>query len=399
MTFKSLRIGISCWPTYGGSGIVATELGLYLAERGHRVHFISYDVPSRLDRFVDNVFFHEVEVRDYPLFEHGLFPLALASKMVEVARWEQLDVLHAHYAVPHAAAAYLARQILRQRGETAPRIVTTLHGTDITLVGSDPSFAPVVRFSIGESDAVTVPSEFLRQETYRALEVPRARAIEVIPNFVDTDRFRPAAERSWSALRHLLPQAFAGAASGGQPRVLVHNSNFRALKRVDLVVRVFAEVQRRRGDVVLLLVGDGPERSRVEALLRELHLVPSVCLLGKQRRVEEVLGHADLFLLPSETESFGLAALEAQSCGVPVLASRVGGLPEVIADGETGVLTEPGDVAAMAEAACALLADEERRRAMGQAARTRALLRFRRLPLAAEYEALYLRLLGLRGGG
>ena len=388
-----LRIGITCYPTFGGSGIVATELGMALAHRGHRVHFISYDVPgrlsTRLSQFADNVFFHEVEVSDYPLFQHNSYPLALASKMVEVATWEKLDLLHVHYAMPHAASAYLARQIL---GARAPKIITTLHGTDITLVGADPSYLPITRFSILASDGVTVPSRYLEHATHELLDVPLDTPIEVIPNFVDTDAYCPAeaapAGRG-SALHRLFPRVDWSR----RPGVLIHNSNFRPLKRVDDVVRVLAEV-RRSAPALLVLVGDGPERSRVEALVHELDLVESVCFLGKQLEFAAVLRECDLFLLPSVTESFGLAALEALSCGVPVVASRVGGLPEVVDDGVTGLLVKSGDVAEMARAVVALLGDEARRKNMARAARADVERRFRREPLVERYEAYYEEVLG-----
>ena len=315
---ESLHIGITCYPTFGGSGIIATEIGLGLAERGHRVHFIAYDVPSRLDRFVENIFFHEVEIRDYPLFGHSPYPLALASKMVEVSTYATLDLLHVHYAIPHATSAYLARQIL---GSRSPRIVTTLHGTDITLVGSDPSFLPITRFSIEQSDGLTAPSRYLRRATYENLGVSPEVPIEVIPNFVDTDKYRPLARKRKGELRHLFDRvdrvdrvAVDWDDPAAAPPILIHNSNFRPLKRVDDVVRILAEV-RRTVPALLILVGDGPERSRVESLVRELGLTGAVCFLGKQLNFLEVLQNSDVFLLPSETESFGLAALEALACG------------------------------------------------------------------------------------
>src|SRR5712692_1492267 len=325
-----LRIGITCYPTFGGSGIIATEIGLSLARRGHRVHFICYDVPWRLEDFHENVFFHEVEVRDYPLFDHGHYALALASKMVEVSTYEKLDLLHVHYAIPHATSAYLARQILEA---SAPRLVTTLHGTDITVVGIDRSFLPITRFSIIQSDGITVPSEYLKQATHDNLNVPRSVPIEVIPNFVDTEKFKPVPSKRIDQLARLFAGARPNFEGAARPRVLIHNSNFRPLKRVEDVVRIFAQV-RKTTPVVLVLVGDGPDRSRIEAMVRDLKLTGAVCFLGKQLNFLEVLQSSDVFLLPSETESFGLAALEALSCGVPVVASRVGGLPEVVIDGE-----------------------------------------------------------------
>ena len=383
---RSLRVGIVCYPTFGGSGVVATEIGVALAHRGHRVHFLSYEVPSHLDRFVENVFFHEVAMREYPLFAESPYTLALASKIVEVCRYEGLDILHVHYAIPHATSAYLARQIL---GPEAPAIVTTLHGTDITLVGSDPSFLPITRFSIVQSDGVTTPSEYLRAATYQRLEVPQGRTIEVIPNFVDTERFSPGPRRN---IRDLCPglcpaeKPGLGKGEAGHPPVLVHISNFRPLKRVDDVVRIFAKV-RERQPAVLVLVGDGPERSRIEAQVRELGLHAHVAFVGKMLSFVELLQAADVFLLPSETESFGLAALEAQSCGVPVVASEVGGLPEVITDGETGYLAPVGDVATMTAHVLRILEDPTLHERLRQAARARALTHVRAAPAIDRYEA------------
>jgi len=361
-----MNVGITCYPTFGGSGIIATELGLELARRGHRVHFICSDVPWRFDRYAENVFFHEVAARDYPLFEHSPYVLALASKMVEVAQWEKLDLFHVHYAVPHATAAHLAREIL---GAAAPRLVTTLHGTDITVVGNDRSFLPITRFSIERSDGVTVPSEYLARATRDNLGLP-AQPIEVIPNFVDTDVYAPPPD-------------------GRRAARIVHNSNFRPLKRVADVVAVFAELRRTR-DCELTLIGDGPERSRVERLVHELGLQSSVSFLGKRLDFVEVLRDARLFLQPSETESFGLAALEAMSCGVPVVASRTGGVPDVVGDG--GVLCEVGDVAAMAQASGRLLDDDGEHARLSANARRRAVERFRKEPTVDAYEAYYRRI-------
>jgi N-acetyl-alpha-D-glucosaminyl L-malate synthase BshA len=382
---SSLRVGIVCYPTFGGSGVLAAELGLGLAHRGHRVHVLSYEVPGRLDHLVENLTFHEVATPTYPLLEHSPYTLALASKIIEVSQYEGLDVLHAHYAVPHATSAYLARQVL---GPRAPRIVTTLHGTDITLVGNDPSFLPITRFSIIENDAITTPSAFLREATYENLDVPRSVPIEVIPNFVDTDRFAPGPPRV-AELRALLGGSFEG---GQRPAVLVHVSNFRALKRVDDVVRIFAAVQKVR-PAVLILVGDGPERSRVEALARQLCPAGRVVLVGKMQSFVEILQMADVFLMPSESESFGLAALEALSCGVPVVASRVGGVPEVIPEGEVGYLAPVGDVTAMTDRVLRLLADPELHARMCRAARAHALAHYQTGPAVDRYLALYRRLL------
>jgi N-acetyl-alpha-D-glucosaminyl L-malate synthase BshA len=368
----SLKIGITCFPSFGGSGIIATEIGLSLARRGNRVHFICADVPWRFDQFVDNVFFHEVEARDYPLFDQSPYALALTSKMVEVATWEKLDVLHVHYAIPHAVSAYLARQILGQR---APRVITTLHGTDITVVGCDPSFLPVTRFAIEQSDGVTVPSHDLRRSTYTQLGVDEKTAIEVIPNFVDSEVFAPIARPA------------------DRPPTLVHNSNFRPLKRLDDVVNVFAAVHRALPSCELVFIGDGPERSRIERLVHDRGLGARVRFFGKQLHVASILQKSDLFLLTSETESFGLAALEALSCGVPVVASRVGGLSEVISDGENGFLTPLGDLPAMAERVVQVLSDPALHARMSAAARATAVEKFPREPMVTRYEDYYRRVI------
>jgi N-acetyl-alpha-D-glucosaminyl L-malate synthase BshA len=384
---------MTCYPTFGGSGVIATEIGLSMAKRGHRVHFICYEVPFRLDGFSENVFFHAVEVRDYPLFDHSPYPLALASKMVEVSTYERLDLLHVHYAIPHATSAYLARQIL---GSNAPKVITTLHGTDITVVGSDSSFLPITRFSIAQSDGITVPSEFLRRATYEKLYVPPAVPIEVIPNFVDTDRFKPAASKGWEQLPRLFP-ALNGASRGPiRPKILIHNSNFRPLKRVEDVVRIFAAV-REHVPCLLVLVGDGPERSRIEGMVHTMGLSESVCFLGAQLHFFEVLENSDVFLLPSETESFGLAALEAMSCGVPVVASRVGGVPEVVIDGEQGFLHRVGDIAGMVSSVRRLLEDASLYQRMSTAARRWVEQKWRREPMVDRYEDYYHRVLSKSG--
>ena len=389
---RRLKVGIVCYPTFGGSGVVATEIGLALAHRGHRVHLLSYDVPSRLDHFVENLAFHEVATRSYPLLDDGAYTLALASKIVEVCQYEGLDLLHVHYAVPHATSAYLARQVL---GRDAPRIVTTLHGTDITLVGSDPSFLPITRFSIVQSDGVTTPSVYLREATYERLDVPSSLPIEVIPNFVDTERYAPGSRRSVADLcGAALPIPTTQSSDGQRPAVLTHVSNFRPLKRVDDVVRIFARVQRER-PAVLLLVGDGPERSRVEALARQLGLAGSVVFFGKMLSFVELLQSTDVFLMPSESESFGLAALEALSCGVPVVASDVGGIPEVVPDGEVGFLAPVGDVATMADRVLRILSDADLHVRLSSAARERALTRYGLQPAIDRYEAHYDHVLGL----
>jgi N-acetyl-alpha-D-glucosaminyl L-malate synthase BshA len=375
---RPLRIGIACFSTFGGSGVIASEIGLTLAARGHTVHVFSDERPGRLGEGNGTIRFHRVEIPNYPQLKGSPYALGLTSKIVEVAWRDGLDLLHAHYAVPHAISAYVARQVL---GSSAPAIVTTLHGTDITLVGNDPSFLPLTRFSIVESDAVTAPSAWLAEATYRNLDVPRERAIDVIPNFVDTQRFAPAAS--------------APSTAGERPAVLVHVSNFRSLKRVDDVIAILAEARRRAPEhaMTLRLVGDGPERERIRGLVQAAELEQAVEFLGERTDLPAVLRGSDLFLLPSESESFGLAALEAMSCGVPVIASRVGGVPEVVIDGETGLLAPVGDVAAMAAHVVRLLGDAPLRARLGQAARKRAETVFPLEPTVSKYEDLYRRLL------
>jgi N-acetyl-alpha-D-glucosaminyl L-malate synthase BshA len=338
-----MKIGIVCYPTFGGSGVVATELGKGLAKLGHEIHFITYRQPTRLDFFSENLFYHEVDIKSYPLFEHAPYELALASKMVSVVKYEQLDLLHVHYAIPHASAAYMAKQILKTQGIEIP-VITTLHGTDITLVGKDPSYEPVVTFSINQSDGVTSVSEDLKRETYAHFDV--TRDIEVIPNFIDLDRFK-----------RLKKEHFKTAICPNGEKLLVHTSNFRKVKRVEDVIQVFFEV-RKSIPAKLLLVGDGPERDRMERLCRELGTSDDTRFLGKLEAVEEVLSVADLFLMPSEKESFGLAALEAMACEVPILSSNAGGIPELNINGVTGFVSNIGDVQDMKEKALFIL-DEE----------------------------------------
>jgi N-acetyl-alpha-D-glucosaminyl L-malate synthase BshA len=377
-----LNLAITCFPTFGGSGMVATEIGLAMAERGHRVHFIARDLPVRLHGMTRKVLFHEVTESDYPALAHsGTYPLALASKMIEVANYEHLDILHVHYAVPHATAAWMAREVL---GDKAPRIVTTLHGTDTTLVGTDPTYLPITRFSILRSDAVTTPSEFLRRATWDGFGIPDTFPIDVIPNFVDTERYAPIRDRAH------LRQFFPGLEEG-EP-VLIHVSNFRPVKRIGDVVSVFAEVQRRR-PCRLVMIGDGPERSHAERRARELGLEERVAFLGKQESFVEILAAADVFLLPSEQESFGLAALEALSCGIPVVASNIGGIPEQVEHGTTGYLAPVGDVEAMAGHVLELVREPERWRQFSRRARENVLNRFQLGPAIDRYEALYRRLL------
>jgi len=369
-----VKIGITCYPTYGGSGAVATELGVALAKRGHEVHFITYQHPFRLPAFQPGVYFHEVDVGRYPLFEYPPYDLALAVRMHEVVLRHHLDLLHLHYAIPHATSAWIAREMLRETGSDI-RLITTLHGTDITIVGQDPSFHAITKFSIEKSDRLTAVSEYLRRETYTAFGCSKCE-VEVIPNFIDPQVFD----------RQRYP-AILGAAAGARP-VLIHVSNFRPVKRVSDIVRVFAKV-RASIPSVLVLVGDGPDRIHAEDEAHQLGVEADVSFLGKLESVAPLLAAADLFLLPSETESFGLSALEALATGVPVIASRVGGLPEVVRDGETGVLCEVGDVDAMARAAIGILSDRARWTAMSTLAAADARERFSENAIVAQYEALY----------
>lgn len=368
-----MKIGMVCYPTYGGSGVVATELGKALADRGHKVHFITYRQPFRLDSFHENLFYHEVASSNYPLFEYPPYETALAGKIVDVARFEGLDLVHVHYAIPHAAAAYMARQILAAQGHTLP-VVTTLHGTDITLVGRDESFEPVVTFSIDESDAVTAVSDWLKQETYAHFHVKKD--IRVIPNFIDFGRFKK-----------LNKEHFRKAIAPNGEHILIHTSNFRKVKRIADVIRVFDRI-RREVPAKLLLIGDGPERQAAEKLCRELGTCESISFLGKQEAVEELLAVSDLFFMPSESESFGLAALEAMACQVPVISSDTGGLPEINRHGVTGFLAPVGDVDAMAAHTLHLLRDPELLNRFRQAAYEQA-LRFRIENILPMYESLY----------
>ncbi len=368
-----MKIGIVCYPTFGGSGVVATELGMALAKRGHEVHFITYRRPARLSVFHENVFYHEVTGEDYPLFEYPPYDTALASKMVEVVKFEQLDLLHVHYAIPHAAVAYMAKKILLQDGRYVP-VITTLHGTDITLVGDNPAFKPVVEFSINKSDGVTAVSDFLRDETLRKFNI--TTDIKVIYNFVDFDRFRK-----------INKDHFKKAIAPNGERIMTHTSNFRKVKRVEDVIRVFEKVHRTVPSK-LLLIGDGPERRHIEDLCRQIGLCEEIRFLGKQDAVEELLAISDLFFIPSQSESFGLAALEAMACEVPVISSNAGGLPEVNIHGKTGFLSEVGDVEAMAQHAITILGDDH----VLQAFRKNALEQAQRFDLSKilpQYEDYY----------
>ena len=370
-----MKIGITCYPTYGGSGAVATELGMALARRGHEVHFITYKQPFRLPSFLPRIYFHEVDVGRYPLFEYPPYDLALAVRMHEVVLSHKLDLLHVHYAIPHATSAWIAREMLANVRPDI-RVLTTLHGTDITIVGQDPSFHAITKFSIEKSDGLTAVSRYLQAETVQAFGCTGCR-IEVIPNFIDPDIYDRSKYKP--ALREQLP---------GSDRVLMHISNFRQVKRVRDVVRVFARVR----DVVpsaLVMVGDGPDRVHAEAEARELGVHDHVHFLGKIDTVAPLLSAADLFLLPSQSESFGLSALEALASGVPVIGTIAGGLPEVVRSGETGILCPVGDVDGMAEAAIVLLRDRGRWEAMSQLAARDARERFAMKDVVEQYEAFY----------
>lgn len=368
-----MRIGIVCYPTFGGSGVVATELGKELALKGHEVHFITYDLPVRFDHFISNLHYHEVVVNDYPLFDYQPYELVLASRMVDVVKHENLDLLHVHYAIPHASAAYMAREILRSQGIEVP-FVTTLHGTDITLVGKDASFEPVITFAINQSDAVTAVSESLKKDTYQHFGV--SREIEVIPNFIDLARYEGCSTEG-------VIKAFA---PNGE-RILFHASNFRPVKRVEDVIRVFYKV-RQEMPCKMLFAGDGPDRLKIEALCRDLGTCDDVHFLGKLKHIEEVYSVADAFILPSETESFGLAALEAMASHVPVISSNTGGIPEVNIHGKTGFLSNVGDVDDMANNTLKLLRDQELMAKFKQAAYLQAKT-FSKESIIPMYEELY----------
>ena len=380
-----MRIGITCYPTYGGSGVVATELGIELAALGHEVHFISYSQPFRLTGRESGIFYHEVPVSNYPLFEFPPYDLALASRMAEVAEYYLLDLLHVHYAIPHSVSALLARQMLAERGKHLP-FVTTLHGTDITLVGMDRSYLPITRYAIQQSDGVTSISSYLKEvtETNFGVRTSReGRPIEVVHNFVNCDVYKPYPEsesgtREQARARFAAPDEF----------LFMHLSNFRPVKRIADVVQIFARVAKQL-PARLALIGDGPDRSTAEWLAHSLGIHDRIHFLGKQDRVSELLPLADLMLMPSEMESFGLAALEAMACEVPAIATRVGGVPELITDGVDGLLFPLGDVDAMAEASIALLTDPDRHKAMKKAARKTAQDRFCSTRILPRYVAFY----------
>ena len=372
-----MKIGITCYPTYGGSGIVATELGKELADRGHEIHFISAALPMRLNAAQPNIMFHEVEAATYPVFDHAPYTLALAVKMAEVAEMHHLDLMHCHYAIPHSVSAFLAKSMLRPR--RLP-VVTTLHGTDITLVGAERSYLPITRFSIEQSDGVTAVSQYLKDATRDVIGAKKE--IEVIYNFVNCKKYRPSTD---SALRRRF-------APEGES-ILIHISNFRAVKRPTDVVEIFGKV-RKKIPAVLLMIGDGPERGHAERRAREKGLEGCAHFLGKQDNIEQWLGISDLLLLPSEMESFGLVALEAMACEVPVVASRVGGVPEVITDGAEGYLAEVSDIAGMAECALRVLEQPQVRAETGRRAREKARTLFSSNAIISAYEAHYHRVLG-----
>jgi N-acetyl-alpha-D-glucosaminyl L-malate synthase BshA len=340
-----MKIGIVCYPTFGGSGVLATELGLGLAKKGHQIHFITYNRPVRLSHFHENIFYHEVDAVDYPLFEYTPYESSLASKLVDVVKYEKLDILHVHYAIPHASVAYVAKKILLQTGIYIP-VVTTLHGTDITLVGHDKSFAPVVEFSINKSDGITAVSNYLKETTLNLFNI--TKEIKVIYNFIDFNRFKKTNKAH-----------FKKAIAPNGERIITHVSNFRKVKRVEDIVLAFAKILKEV-PAKLLLIGDGPERTNLERLCRELGTCQEVRFLGKQDAIEEILAISDLFMIPSASESFGLAALEAMSCEVPVISSNIGGLPELNVHGKTGYLCEVGDIDAYARYAIELLKDDEK---------------------------------------
>jgi N-acetyl-alpha-D-glucosaminyl L-malate synthase BshA len=368
-----MNIGIVCYPTFGGSGVLATELGKALADKGHNIHFITYQQPVRLTGFSANIFYHEVRVPTYPLFDYPPYETALASTMVDVIRNHNLDLLHVHYAIPHAAAAYMAKKILQEESRDIP-VITTLHGTDITLVGKDKTYAPVVAFSINQSDAITAVSDNLRQETFRTFRIEKD--IQVIHNFVDVERF---SRKPIDAFRKVI-------APNGE-RIILHASNFRKVKRVQDVIKVFQAVNLQKPSK-LLLVGDGPERPGAEEMCREMGICDDVRFVGKQQDMEEIMAVADLFLLPSEYESFGLAALEAMAAGAPVVASNAGGLPEIIEQGVCGFMADVGDVESMANYALDILLQDNRLNQFKEAARAKA-KQFDIHNIIPEYETLY----------
>lgn len=369
---KHMKIGITCYPTYGGSGTVATELGRYLAKRGHEVHFIATALPYRLSEFVENIRFHEVQVFNYPLFDYVPYSLSLASKMSQVALRENLDVLHVHYAVPHATSAYLAKKIIAEKKKLP--FITTLHGTDITLVGNDPSYYDITRFSIQQSDAVTAVSDYLKNQTLYRFAV--TREIKVIPNFVDTQRFRP----------HRLPHLDCLRKNG--EKIIMHISNFRPVKRIPDIISVFEQVSAKIKSR-LILIGAGPEMERIRSMVEEKGLRDNVSFLGRQDDVSELIPCADLYLQPSEHESFGLTPLEAMSCGVPIIGTSGHGMDSFLGDNRAGFLYPVGDVHGMVEGCMAILTDEKLAKTLGRQGRQRAIEKYNVDSIVDEYETLY----------
>lgn len=372
-----MKIGIVCYPTYGGSGVVATELGIGLADKGHSVHFITYKKPARLNAFYPNISFHEVDSMNYPLFDYPPYESSLASKLVDVVKYEKLDILHVHYAIPHAAVAYMTKQVLAAEGINLP-IVTTLHGTDITLVGQDNTFSPVVQFSINNSDGVTAVSEHLKDVTLKAFDI--TKEIEVIYNFIDFKRFKKSNK-----------DHFKKALAPDGEKILVHVSNFRKVKRTQDVIKVFEKVYANL-PCKLLMVGDGPERGNIEKMCRDIGLCSEIRFLGKQAAIEELLAVSDLFILPSANESFGLAALEAMACEVPVISSNIGGIPEVNIEGVTGYLSDIGDIDSMADNAISILSNENKLATMRANALEHA-RSFNIENILPQYEAFYQRVI------
>lgn len=377
-----MRIAIVCYPTYGGSGVVATELGKYLAKKNHEVHFVSYAIPYKLSTFYDNIYFHEVEMYTYPLFEFPLYSIALASKLSEVAIFHNIDLIHVHYAIPHATSAYLAKEILRHENyKRRIKIITTLHGTDITLVGLQTSFLKTVKFSIELSDGVTAVSKFLREKTISSYQIKKE--IEVIYNFVDTEKYKKIESCEIKKLKeHFAPKG---------EKILIHISNFRKLKRVTDVIHIFYNVSKKLS-TNLILVGDGPERSECEKLVRELNITEKVFFMGKQDSITELLTISDIFLMPSESESFGLSALEAMSTSLPVISTNIGGLPELNLHGVTGYTAEVGDIHTMSEYTMELLSNDIKYQKFSENARKRA-EEFNSEKIIPQYEKYYERIL------
>lgn len=368
-----MKIGMVCYPTYGGSGIVATELGLELAKRGNEVHFISYALPTRLNQFQENVFFHKVESPNYPLFEFQMYSLTLAGKIIDVIKYEEIDVLHVHYAIPHAISGFLAKEILKESNQI--KLITTLHGTDVTLVGLEPAFSPLVKFALEQSDIITAVSKYLADKTKQQFRIEKQ--IREIPNFVDTSLYKRADYKCCK-------KQFAT----NNEKIITHISNFRPVKRVPDVIRIFAKVIETH-PAKLLLIGDGPDRSECERIARELQICKHIRFLGQQTSLVELLSLTDIFLLPSQSESFGLSALEAMSCGVPVVATNIGGIPEVVIHGETGYVAELGDISRMAKYVVELIENPKKWNVFSKNARKLAEEKFNIKKIVDEYVSLY----------